>query len=75
VIKQTARRGRGGKDGGKNNVGRPLVTLADLRQDWRQVMMNIYRGGGCDAEVQVELALEGSSAISNDLWQALQAQA
>src|SRR5258708_3481836 len=56
----------------KNPDGRALVKLSDLTENWRDVMHNIYREGGSDAEVKVALAIFPARALSNDLWDDLQ---
>ncbi|WP_157628327.1 hypothetical protein [Rhizobium leguminosarum] len=57
-----------------NSVGRPLTTIADLAENWRDIMHTIYADGGSDAEVKVALAIPPSRAISNMLWDDLQAR-
>jgi hypothetical protein len=57
-----------------NSVGRPLTTIADLAENWRDIMHAIYADGGSDAEVKVALAIPPSRAISNMLWDDLQAR-
>lgn len=57
-----------------NEVGRPVVQLSDLAENWRDIMHAIYGDGGSDAEVKVALAISPARAMSNDLWDALQAR-
>ncbi|MGO7032637.1 hypothetical protein ACCT19_17120 [Rhizobium ruizarguesonis] len=57
-----------------NSVGRPLTTIADLVENWRDIMHTIYADGGSDAEVKIALAVPPSRAISNMLWDDLQAR-
>ncbi|MFG1413966.1 hypothetical protein V5G24_22965 [Xanthobacter sp. VTT E-85241] len=48
--------------------------MADLIPGWRELMHSIYTDGGSDAEVKVALAIPPARAMSNELWDDLQAR-
>lgn len=43
--------------------GRRPITLSDLTENWRDLIHDIYRSGGSDAEVKVALAIFPARAM------------
>jgi hypothetical protein len=58
----------------KNPVGRPKVTLADLRPDWREVMLDLGAQGASAVEIRCNLYAEKHKVMSDDLWDRLIAE-
>ena len=46
-------------------VGRPKKTLADLPQNWRDIILDLKREGASNVECKVAIG------VSNDLWERL----
>lgn len=74
MSKKPARRVREGEKSETREVGRPLITLTDLRKDWEAAMTSIYQIGGTDTDVRVALAIAPSRALDHDIFKRLQEQ-
>lgn len=55
----------------RKGEGRPKTMLTDLPENWKQIMIDLYREGGTDIEVRCALPTPHTEVMSDDLWERL----